>query len=407
MKFTTSTYRDLSALWLLGAVSSAVFASVVFGSAVFASEPLTIRYTKDTLAREAPREFIRQTDLSDVLSTKLKGLAITLTSRQSGNNVALRDVVTGGAQVSKRLWLKKLSTLAVDPEQLVAHSDENRLRTTFAAQYRKSFEVHFKNSFPVIERMQRGLNFNLDITNPSASLRRDQHIPQIRYGLVEADILPATRAVPVASNHLISEIDHEYATPATVIYTIDRIDSEGNRAVFSQEASTDDHQTQNTSLWGKMPSSQIKIKIDAADQNTAMSDQLGQGRALPGMRLTLAQADGLITSQMIAGGADSKKTLVTEVKAPVYGEMSIARKFDYKMHPTETSAQNILGDANLARVNITYAHPSQKLRGEWVVKHDRFEYNVTAEPRQGWTPGSESHLGKVGDKLSFGMNTSF
>lgn len=402
MKPNTRTYRDFSALWLLG-----VFSSAVFSSAVFASEPLTIRYTKETLAKEAPRQFIRQTDLSDVLSTKLKGLAITLTSRQSGGNVAIRDVVTSGTQVSKKLWLKKLSTLAVDPEQLITRSDENQLRTTLAAQYRKSIEVDFKNSFPIIERMQRGLNFNLDITNPSASLRRDQYIPQIRYGLVEADILPATRAVPVASNHLISEIDHQYATPAKVVYTIDRIDSDGSRAVFRQDTSSDEQHTQNTSLWGKMPSSQIKIKIDAADQNTAMSDQLSQGRALPGMRLTLAQADGLITSQMVAGGADSRKTLLTEMKAPVYGEMSIARKFDYKMHPTETSAQNVLGDSRLARVNITYAHPLQKLRGEWIVRHDRFEYNVTAEPRQGWRPGSESQLGKVGDKLSFGMNTSF
>jgi hypothetical protein len=397
MKPTISKHKAPLALLLLASLSPAGLAA----------EQLTIRYTKETLAKESPKEFIRQTDLADVLSSKLRGLAVTVTSRQSGGNVATRDIVANSQELPRRLWLKKLSTLAVDPDQLLPRRDENRLRTTLAAQYRKSLELNFKNSFPVIERLQRGLNFNLDLTNPRASLVRSHSSPKIRYGLVEEDILPGNRAVPVASSQGLSEMDHEYATPAKVIYTIDRLDGEGNRAVFVQESLINDGPTQTTSIWRRVPSGNVKVKIDAADQNTALSDQLGQGGSLPGMRLTLAQADGLITTQIIAGGAASRKTLVTEMKAPIYGEMSVARKFDYKMRPTETSAQNILGDADLARVNLMYAHASNKLRGEWIVKRERFEYNVIAEPRQGWGSGSENQLGKVGDKISFGMNTYF
>ena len=397
MKPTISKHKAPLALLLLASLSPAGLAA----------EQLTIRYTKETLAKESPKEFIRQTDLADVLSSKLRGLAVTVTSRQSGGNVATRDIVANSQELPRRLWLKKLSTLAVDPDQLLPRRDENRLRTTLAAQYRKSLELNFKNSLPVIERLQRGLNFNLDLTNPSASIVRSHSSPKIRYGLVEEDILPGNRAVPVASSQGLSEMDHEYATPAKVIYTIDRLDGEGNRAVFVQESLINDGPTQTTSTWRRVPSSNVKVKIDAADQNTALSDQLGQGGSLPGMRLTLAQADGLITTQIIAGGAASRKTLVTEMKAPIYGEMSVARKFDYKMRPTETSAQNILGDADLARVNLMYTHASNKLRGEWIVKRERFEYNVIAEPRQGWGSGSENQLGKVGDKISFGMNTYF
>jgi hypothetical protein len=384
-----------------------VLLSALASQARAASDQLTIRYTKETLAKESHKDFIRQTDLADVLSSKLKGLAIAVTARQSGSNVATRDLVASGKELPKMLWLKKISTLAVDPDQLSPRSDEDRLRTNLAAQYRKSVEVQFKNSFPVIERLQRGLNFNLDLTNPSASLRRSNQTPKIRYGLVEADIVPVNGAVPVASSQTFSEMDHEYATPAKVIYTIDRIEGEGRRAVFAQEPVNNDGQLPSTSIWKKRPSSSIKVKIDAADQNTAFSDQLGQGQSLPGMRLTLAQADGLITTHVIAGGAASRKTLATEMKAPIYGEMSVGRKFDYRMQPTETSAQNILGDSDLARVNLLYAHTSNKLRGEWIVKRERFEYNVIAEPRQGWGKGAANQLGKVGDKISFGMNTNF
>jgi hypothetical protein len=372
-----------------------------------ASELVTVRYTKEALAKDAPGEFIRQTDLSDVLSSKLKGLALTMTARQGGSNVAILETVKASSELSKSRWLKKLSTLAVSPSELIARGDENRLRSNLAAQYRKSMEINFKQSFPVIERLQRGLNFSLDMSNPGTTLRRNAVHPQIRYGLVESDILPAVKTLPVASSQTLSEMDYEYATPAQVIYTIDRIDHDGPRAVFSEVSMFDNDQMPSSSIWSKMPSSSIKVKIDAADTSTAMSDQVSRAGPIPGMRLTFTQADGLITTQVVASGADSRKSMVTEMRAPLYGAMSVARKFNYKMLPTETSAQNILGDAEVALVNVVYTHTSKRFRGEWGVKRNRFEYNVVAEPRQGWGSDQDSQLGKVGDKISLSMNTSF
>ncbi len=376
-------------------------------SYVLAGELRTVRYSKEELAKDSSQGFIHTKDLSDVLSEKLRALAVTVTNRQGGSNVATRDLVAVGAQAPKNLWLKKLSTLTLDPYGPQVRGDENMLRNTLAAQTRKAAEVNFKTSFPVIERIQKGLLFHLDMKNPAATLRTTDSTPNIRYGLVESDILPSKISLPVASITSLSDMESQYATPAHVIYTIDRIDHDGRRTVFHQVDVEPIHQTQSTAIWTKLPSTKVNVKIDAADQNTAMSDQVGSSGAMPGMRVTVSQADGLITTQAVAGGGASKKSMTTEMKAPLYGEMSIARKYDYKMRPTETSAQNILGDASLPRVNLLYAHASKKLRGEWLVKKERFEYNVTAEPRQGWGQGSQNSLGKVGDKISFGMLKTF
>ena len=146
------------------------------------------------------------------------------------------------------------------------------------------------------------------------------------------------------------------------------------------------------------------MTVDAADQNAAVSDSLGKGAA-PAARVTVAQVDGFVTTQFATNDASHSRT--TTLKAPLYGEMSIARKYDFKWHATETSALNVLGDSTLPRLNIVYAHKESKARGEWYVKKDRFDYTVTAEPRQGWGSGSQRGLGKAGDKISVGMNSKF
>jgi hypothetical protein len=76
------------------------------------------------------------------------------------------------------------------------------------------------------------------------------------------------------------------------------------------------------------------------------------------------------------------------------------------MQATQTSALNILGDSSLPRVNVLYANLDKKFKGEWIVKKDRFEYNVTAEPREGFGT-SNNKFGKAGDKVSFGLGTTF
>ena len=99
--------------------------------------------------------------------------------------------------------------------------------------------------------------------------------------------------------------------------------------------------------------------------------------------------------------------MTTELKAPLYGEMSLARIYDYKMQATHTSALNIFGDSSLPRVNLSYAHKDKKAKGEWIVKKGNFEYSVIAEPRQGWFPDTDQKLGRVGDKVSLNLNKTF
>ena len=372
---------------------------------VFGGEMTTVRYSKEDLKASDGKQFIQATDLSDVLSSKLKLIVVTVTQRQGGSNTATRDVAASAPQMSKAQWLKRLSTLSVDPETTAARGDENRLRVTLSQQTRKATEVKFKDAFPIMARIKEGLSFNMDMLNPAASVKTNSAVPDIRYGLVESDILPSDHQIPVASLTQMSELDASFSSPAKVVYTIDRVHSAEAQQVF-QESLIVTSENQNTSVWTKRPSTSFKVKIDAADQNATVSDQVGSG-SLPGARVALTQADGLVSTQFIAGGASSTKTMTTEVKAPLYKEMSLSRKYDYKMKATHTAAMNILGDSSLPQVNVLYAHNDKKVKGEWIVRKNRFEYNVTAEPRQGFGSGSENKLGKVGDKVSVGLNTSF
>jgi hypothetical protein len=381
-------------------------ASTFSSKALSGDELRVVRVSKEELAAAANPQFIVSKDLSDVLSSRLKDLAVTLTSRQSGNNAATRDAVAAGNQMSKALWMKKLSTLAFEPENHGSGADENKVRSTISAQSRKSAEVNFKNAFPVIARIQKGLSFNLDLKNPGSAVARDTSVPEIRYGLVETDILPSDRQIPVASYGTISEIDARYSSPAKVVYTIDRLETTQNKTVFESSSTTESgaQETQNVSMWSRLPSSAVRVKFDAADQNSAVADQVSARSAAPAMRVTLTQADGLVSTQMVTG---AKESMTTEFKAPLYGEMSMARKYDSKFKATETSAQNILGHSSLPRLNLIYAHNAKSAKGEWIVKRDRFEYSVTAEPRQGWVASGDSALGKVGDKVTLAVNTSF
>ena len=367
-------------------------------STSFAGELKTVRYSKEDLQSGTKGNFLQATDLSDVLAAKLNLLAVTVTQRQAGSNLATYKVASSAPELAKAKWMTRLSTLAVDPDSPGPRGDTDQLRVTLSQQSRKAAEVRFKEAFPIFNRFKNGLVFKLDLASPDSLKPKSNAAPDIRYGLVEADILPAENAVPVASLGSLSDMDSGFARPAKVIYTIDRLDSHENRKVFPDAPAFDDALAQNTSVWSKTPSMKMDVKVDAADQEAAVSDQVGQG-SLPGARITMTQADGFITTQFIAGGKSAQDRVTTELKAPLYGEMSVARKYNHKMQATQTAALNILGDSSLPRVNVFYANLEKKYKGEWIVKKDRFEYNVTAESRQGF--------GSSGDKVSFGLGTAF
>ena len=371
-----------------------------------AAEFKTVRYSKNDLKNQDPNSFLKAYDLSDVLSTKIKTLAVTITKRQSGSNVSTYNVAASAREDSKEKSMRRLGALSFDPTSRGPRGNTDNLRIALSQQARKAAEVKFKEAFPVFGQIKNGLVFKLDILKPENVISPSRDVPVIRYGLVETDILPAEKNVPMASLGGISESDTDFLQPAKVVYTIDRIDGGENRKIFMETTTSDDLTVQNASQWGRRPSMKVDVKINAADQDAAVTDQVGQG-AIPAARITLTQADGFISTQFIAGSKSANKSMTTEFKAPLYGEMSLAQKYNYKMQATQTAALNVLGEWWLPRVNLLYANVEKKIRGEWVVKRERFEYNVTAESRPGFGENGEKKFGKVGDKLSFGLATAF
>jgi hypothetical protein len=382
---------------------------IAFSNQAFAVDLRIEKPSKEDIKAAASPNFIVSRDLSDVLSSQLKGLAVTITSRQNGTNLKTRDTVASYNQMSQKAWMRKLSTLSFDPDSQKFGGDEDKMRTIMSSQSRKAAEVNFKNSVPLITKFQKGLNFNLDLKGSSTSSKASSSVPEIKYGLVESDIIPGEHQIPIASLGRMDEFDAPFSTPAKVVYTIDKLDGSQSTTVFNTPADTESYtEIQSTSMWKRIPSHQVKIKIDAADQNNAVTDQVNSNAAptAPAMRVTMTQADGFVSTQ-VTTGKDSKKSMITELRAPLYGEMSLARKYDYKHKPTETVAQNILGSRHRPLVNIAYVHKTQTSKAEVVVRHKRSEYKVIAEPRNGWSPSGDRSMGKVGDKITLAVVSSF
>jgi hypothetical protein len=374
-----------------------------------AQDVTTVRYTKSELDHSTNQQFIKTQNLHDVLAAKLSLIATTVTSRQNGGNTATKDVAGSAGQLSEKLWMRKLSTLSFDPDTAQSRGDTDKLRTTLSAQSRKATEVKFKEAFPAIVKLQQGLNFKFDLKGKQESTKENS-VPEIRYGLVESDIEPNKGSTSIASLGSISDSELRYSSPAKVVYSIEKLDNGSTHTVFSEPTVIDDPEkglpaTQNVDLWYKSPSSRVDMKVEATDPNSAVTDQVGQG-AIPGAQVTLKQVDDLIKLQFVAG-ANAKDSIVTEYKVPVFREMSISRKYNHEMKPIETSAQNILADSKKPRFNIYYANVEKKCKAEWIVKKSNYDYNITAEPRPGWSVDDERALGKEGDKISLGFNTSF
>ncbi len=374
---------------------------------VASAQALTVvRYTKEELAAGANPVFIKSADLSDVLTSKISLIAVGLTARQGGANVAVRDVAASAAQKDKARYQRGLATMTLDPNQPTTRGDTDKLRVTLAQQTRKTTEVKFKDAFPLFERIRKGLNYRFDATGGRSNMPVESSAPTIRYGLIETDIQPHDNPIPMTSTESLDQMSLGYSRPAKIIYTIDRLDAKPNARVFpepSLEANPEigSAAPQNTSMWTRVPSSKVDVTIDAADSSAAVSDSVGQAKA-PGVRATVTQMDGFVSVQAVSSDPQNPRT--TTLKAPLYGEMSISRKMNSKWKAIETAATNILGSSSRPRVNLVYAHVDRKVRGEMIIKKDRMNYTITAEARQGWASESER---KLDDRIAVGLATSF
>lgn len=366
----------------------------------------TVRYSKEELAATAKPNFIRSRDLSDVLSEKLSLIAVTLTQRQGGSNVKLVEMANASAQPTHEQHMKRLGTMVYDPNTERTPVDGDALRMHLAGQTRKSFEVKFKEAVPLIDEIRKGVNFKFSLfdrkNTPSAT---SAPVPEIRYGLVVSDIEPS--AAPALAS-LSSPNELEYATPARVVYTIDRIDEPSSRRVFSDFSTTSNTApltTRPTSInaW-KKPSTDVDVKIEAANSDDTVSDKV-TGGALPGAKVTMSQADGLLATQVITNSRFGKDSMTHEVKLPIIGEANISRKVDERMKPIQTSLNNVLVLSSAPKLNLFYLNAEERYKGELLVHRTNFDMGIVAEPRKGWGPGQKT--GSTGDKISLTLNQNF
>ena len=395
---------------VLAVTSAAVFAGEVSSDGAMDEKITSIRYTKEELAEAAHPKFIKTRDLSNVLSEKLTLLAATLTQRQGGSNSKLLEMASANTQMTHEQYMKRLGTMVYDPTSK-SSVDSEQLRLHMSAQSRKTVEVKFKEAVPFVEEIRKGLNFKYSFNKKPAAESVAPSTPDIRYGLVVADIQPAS-APGVASLGTASDVGLEYATPARVVYTIDRIDDQPtNRKVFPDAvANPTDSFTPTASansVW-KHPSKDLDIKVEAANSTDTVSDKVTDG-AIPGGKVTIAQADGLYAMQIITNSHLGKDAVFHELKLPIVGELNLARRMDEHGRPIQTSFYNVLVAKNVPRVNVHYLNSEDRFKGEFFLKgatkNSTYDMGITAEPRVSWGPGQR--MGETGDKVSLTLTQNF
>jgi hypothetical protein len=381
------------------AVGTIIYLAFAYPTLVLADNIRIVKYDKEQVRQDLNRKFIEPNSLGQTIVSKLKEIAVTTTQRQSGNNTAIRDLASRTPGLSKSAWAKQMALLSYDPDNSARRNDDSALMQTLVMQSRKAAEVNLKKSFPIFERFKNGLTFNL-----STKIILTKPIHNIRYGLIERDILPADNSIPLAGFGSINDIDRAYATPAQVIYTIDRLDAAASPRVFSN--SSDTTLAEPTVRWGRLPSSKLTIKIDSPNNDDSIGDQISNG-AIPGARVTVSQFEGLISCQMIVGSTSIDKTLRTEVSTPVIMNTTLSQKFDDKFKLTDIVAKSTFSGPIPSQLNLAYSQSTQGVRGEWQINQGRTGYSVQAESSKLIKNTITGSASSPIDRLSIALQRSF
>ena len=365
---------------------------------VIAADVRVVRYSKEDIQKKSERDFIKPSSLSEVIISKIKEIAVTTTNRQNGNNTALRDLAASNKELTKREWTRKMATLSYDPDQSRRQVNESLMRQTLLAQSQKAVEVTLKREFPIFERFRTGLTFNLNYS------KRELNSQKIRYGLIERDIIPNRQPIPLAAYGSMDELDRAYATPAHVIYTIDRIDQTEVHSVFPDSDLANESRVDQKFNWDRLPRAKVVLKIDGGGHEGSINEASSQGLPI-GLRLKLVQSDGLISSQVIIGDASVEKTLLTEVCLPLPGGFKISQKFDHRFSLSEVVARSVLEDKLNSQINLGYSRASQNIRGEWLFVHNRVNYGLSAESSSGSSTADVNSSSK--SRFALAVNKNF
>lgn len=363
-----------------------------------AADVRVVRYSKEEIQRKSERDFIKPSSLGEVIISKIKEIAVTTTNRQNGNNTALRDLAATNKELTKREWTRQMATLSYDPDQRRSQVNESLMRQTLLAQSQKAAEVALKKEFPIFERFRTGLTFNLNYS------KRELDSKKIRYGLIERDIIPNRQPIPLAAYGSMDELDRAYATPAQVIYTIDRLDQSEIRSVFPDSDLANDGVGDRKFNWDRLPRANVVVKIDGGGQEGSINEASSQGIPM-GLRLKLIQSDGLISSQVIIGNKSVEKTLLTEICLPLPGGFKISQKLDHRLSLSEVVARSVFEDKLNSQINLAYSRASQNIRGEWLFVHNHVNYGLSAESSSGSNTSEVNSSSK--SRFAIAVNKNF
>lgn len=369
-------------------------------SNAFADDVRVVRYAKQDIQKKSERDFIKPANLADRIIEKLKEIAVTATRRQAGNNTTLRDLAATNKELSKNEWARKMATLSYEPDLGRTRVNESLMGQALMAQGQKAAEMTLKRDFPIFEKFRSGMTFKLNFSESPQDTTQ-----QIRYGLIEQDIIPNNNSIPLAAYGSFHELDQRYASRAQVIYTIDRLDQSKVESVF-ENREVNDHPSPTKSFnWDRLPSPKFVLKIDGGGADGSPTDQNLSGSPV-GLRLKLMQSDGLISSQIVAGKSSISKTLLTEISLPLPGNFKLSQKLDHEFRLTELVFRGGLEDSLNSQLYVGYSRSSETIRGEWLFSNHDVNYGVTAET---YTLPSHS-MGSsqlLTHRFSFALNKNF
>lgn len=366
----------------------------------------TVRMSQRDTAKYSNPQFIQTRDLSDVLIDKIKLLATTLRDRQGGTNKGLVDIANETTEMTHSQHMNRLAIPHYERGE-ATRVNGDKLRLFLSHHTRKSGEVKFKEAFPIVERIKQGLTYKLSLTGNTTPLSTKEAVPEIRYGLIVQDIEPV-QAPLLASLDRIDDSYDDYARPARVVYTIDRVGTDTSSQRVFRDFSSDlvpvPETRRNLPKFFKRPSTDIDLKVEASNSEESVSEKVGSG-ALPGGKFTFTQADGFLSLQVLTNARLGKESMNYETRLPIYGEASISRKYDEKFKTTQTALNNILVTPDAPQVNLYHLVTENRYRGELFFRRPNLDIGVALDPRVGWAPGEKS--GKVGDRVTMSLYHAF
>ena len=361
---------------------------------------VTVRYSKSEIAAAVNPTFIKTRDLSDVLKEKLVLIAQTLTQRQEGKNRVLLDIANESNQMTKKAYLDKLAVLHYE-EKTSAGPDADRIRLHLLQNTKKSGEVKFKEAFPIIAKIQSGVNFTWSPGSKTLPFSEKKVAPPIHYGLVLQDIQPQA-APALASLSDTSDVFWQYSRPAHLTYTIDRVDLDSaNRKVFP---SSDAVPAVESSSPLRRVSTDVAVKIEAANSNEVVSDSVGSG-GLPGAKISLSQADGLLSTEIVTDGKLKTQSTVYQSKVPLTKKSFVSGKWNESFKATETALVGVLPGERAATIGLYHLHIEKRYKAEIAMQKNQVNLGLAVEPRTSWQP--DQRLGTTRDKITMTIASTF